>query len=59
MHNKMFIFCQIIKIVYVLMKLSSFVLYSEQNDMWASIFNYHPYFPVYKTLQFLGPYLKK
>ena len=40
------------------MKLSSFVLYSEQNDMWASIFNYHPYFPVYKTLQFLGPYLK-
>ena len=33
MHNRMFIFCQIIKIICVLMKLSSLVLYSEQNDM--------------------------
>jgi tryptophan-rich sensory protein len=33
MHNKMFIFCQIVKIIYVLIKLSSFILYSEQNDM--------------------------
>ena len=38
------------KLFYVLMKLNSCVLYSEQNDMWASIFNFHPYFPMYKTI---------
>lgn len=37
MHNKMFIFCPIIKIIYVLIKLSSFVLYSEQNDVGKHI----------------------